>query len=163
MSEPRVTEPRDRPATRIERHAHVLWIDRGAGGRGRLRGGSQALSSLPVSLAHDETDQTGSHTTPGELLAAAQAGSFVVTLADLLARRGTPAGELAVDASCEIYESGSRRTVVGLRLCISGRGTGLDAAAFASLADEALARCPISQALSRAVTINIECRLEGST
>ena len=163
MSELLVTERQDRPATRIERHAYVLWIDQGAGGRGRVRGGSQALSSLPVSLAHDETDQSGSHTTPGELLAAAQAGSFVVTFADLLARRGTPARELAVDASCEIYESGSRRTVVGLQLRVFGRGPGLDAATFARLADEALARCPISRALSRAVTIGIECRLEGST
>jgi osmotically inducible protein OsmC len=163
MSEVRVTERQDGPATRLERHAHVLWIDHGDGGRGRLRGDSQAFSALPLSLAHDGFDPDGSHTTPGELLAAAQAASFVVTLADLLARRGTPARELAVDAICQVHENGPRRTVVGLRLRVAGRGTGLDAAAFAASADAALACCPISRALSAAVTISIEVHLAGNT
>jgi organic hydroperoxide reductase OsmC/OhrA len=161
MSEVRVTERQDGPA-RIERHAHVLWIDHGDGGRGRLRGDSQAFSALPLSLAQDGIDPGESHTTPGELLAAAQAASFVVTLADLLARRGTPARELAVDAICQVQEDGYRRTVVGLRLRVAGRGTGLDARGFAEFADAALACCPISQALSRAVTISIEV-LAGNT
>jgi lipoyl-dependent peroxiredoxin len=163
MSEVRVTERQGGPATRLERHAHVLWIDQGDGGRGRLRGDSRAFSALPLSLAHDEIDPGESHTTPGELLAAAQAASFVVTLADLLARRGTPARELAVDAICQVQEDGYRRTVVGLRLRVAGQGTGLDAAAFAGSADAALACCPISQALSRAVTISIQVHLAGNT
>jgi organic hydroperoxide reductase OsmC/OhrA len=160
MSEVRVTERQDGPATGVERHAHVLWVDHGDGGRGRVRSDSQAFSALPLSL--DETDLGESHTTPGELLAAAQAASFVVTLADLLARRGTPARELAVDAICQVQEDGYRRTVVGLRLRVAGRGTGLDARGFAEFADAALACCPISQALSRAVTISIEV-LAGNT
>jgi osmotically inducible protein OsmC len=163
MSEVRVTERQDDPATRIERHAHVLWIDHGDGGRGRLRGDSQAFSALPLSLAQDGIDPGESHTTPGELLAAALAGSFVVTLADLLARHGTPPRELAVDAFCQVHENGPRRTVVGLLLQVAGRGTGLDAAAFAASADAALACCPISQALSRAVTISIQAHLAGNT
>ena len=163
MSEVPVTERQGGPATRIERHAHVLWIDHGDGGRGRLRGDSRAFSALPLSHPRDERDPGEPHSTPGELLAAAQAASFVVTLADLLARRGTPARELAVDANCQVHESEARRTVVGLRLRVAGRGTGLDAAGFAGAADAALACCPISQALSRAVTISIEVHLEGNT
>ncbi|MGH2966379.1 MAG: OsmC family protein [Solirubrobacterales bacterium] len=163
MSEVPVTERQDGPATRIERQAHVLWIDHGDGGRGNLRGDSRAFSALPLSLGHDELDPGESHTTPGELLAAAQAASFVVTLADLLARRGTPARELTVDAICQVQEDGYRRTVVGLRLRVAGRGTALDAAAFAESADAAVACCPISHALSAAVTINVEAHLEGTT
>jgi lipoyl-dependent peroxiredoxin len=163
MSEVQVTERQDGPATRIERHAHVLWIDHGDGGRGRLRGDSQAFSALPLSLAHDGIDPDESHTTPGELLAAAQAASFVATLADLLTRRGTPARELTADAICQVKDNGTRRTVIGLRLLVAGRGTGLDAAAFAESADAALACCPISQALSHAVTISIEAHLAGNT
>jgi organic hydroperoxide reductase OsmC/OhrA len=68
-----------------------------------------------------------------------------------------------VDALCQVHENGTRRTVVGLRLRVAGRGTGLDAAAFAESADAALACCPISQALSRAVTISIDVHLAGNT
>lgn len=163
MAEVSVREPHDGAATRTERHAHVLWIDHWDGGRGRLRGDSRAFSALPLSLAHDELDPGESHTTPGELLAAAQAASFVVTLAELLARRGTPARELTVDAICQVQEDGYRRTVVGLRLRVAGRGTALDAVAFAESADAAVACCPISHALSAAVTVSVEAHLEGTT
>jgi lipoyl-dependent peroxiredoxin len=159
MPEVRARQRPDGRATRIERHAHVLWTDHGKGGRGRLRGESRAFSALPLSLVNGDRDPNESDTTPGELLAAAQAASFVVTLADVLVRRGTPASELAVDAICQIQEEGARRTVVGLRLRVAGRGTGLDAAAFAASADTALAQCPISHALSTAVTISIEVHL----
>jgi osmotically inducible protein OsmC len=162
MAEVPVTERQDAPASRIERHAHVLWIDHGDGGRGNLRGDSRAFSALPLSLAHDELDPGQSDTTPGELLAAAQAASFVVTLAELLARRGTPARELTVDAICQVKDDGTRRTVGGLRLRVGGRGAGLDSAAFAEFADTALACCPISRALSAAVTISIEVHLAGN-
>jgi organic hydroperoxide reductase OsmC/OhrA len=87
----------------------------------------------------------------------------VATLADLLTRRGTPARELTADAICQVKDNGTRRTVIGLRLLVAGRGTGLDAAAFAESADAALACCPISQALSHAVTISIEAHLAGNT
>jgi organic hydroperoxide reductase OsmC/OhrA len=163
MAEASVIERHDGAATPAERHAHVLWIDHGDGGRGNLRGDGKAFSALPLSLRHDERDPGKSYTTPGELLAAAQAASFAVTLADLLARRDTPARELAVDAICQVQEDGTRRTIVGLRLRVAGRVTGLDAAAFARSADAALACCPISLALSATVPISIEAHLAGHT
>jgi osmotically inducible protein OsmC len=150
-------------ATLIERRAHVLWIDlKGQGGRGRLSGHSRALGSTPISLA-EESDSDHAHTTPGELLAAAQSASFVATLADLLERRGKPARELAADSVCQIEDDGSGRRIVGLRLRVTGRGTGLDPAAFAESADAALACCPVSDALSAQIPISIEAALAGES
>jgi organic hydroperoxide reductase OsmC/OhrA len=163
MAEVSLRERHDGAATRTERHAHVLWIDHGDGGRGHLRGDSRAFSALPLSLANGELERGESHTTPGELLAAAQAASFAVTLADLLARRETPASELIVDAACHLTENGTTRTVVGLRLRVAGRGTSLDAAGFAQSAGAALACCPISLALNITVPISIETHVAGRT
>ena len=155
-----VKSARGRPT--VERHAHILWIDHGGGGHGYLRGDSRAFSPLPVSLA-DTTDSGSPDTTPGELLAAAVCSSFVVTLADLLARRGTPALELAVDATCQIEESECGRTISGLHLRVRGRGAGLEPESFADSADLALACCPISHALSATVTITIDADLARGT
>ena len=162
MSDTALTE-RGGAATSVERHAHVLWTDRGGGGCGRLGGGSRTFSALPISLADGEAAPNDSHTTPGELLAAALAASFAVTLADLLARRSAPAHELVVDATCQVQEAGSVRALNGLRLRLAGRGNALTAATFAESADAALACCPVSRALSATVPISVEAHLAGST
>ena len=162
MLETPVQERRTRAAATVERHAHILWIDHGRGGHGYLRGDSRAFSPLPVSLA-DTTGSGSPDTTPGELLAAAVCSSFVVTLADLLAQRGTPALELAVDAICQTENRDCGRTISGLRIRVRGRGAELEPESFADCADHALACCPISHALSATVTITIDADLAGGT
>ncbi len=152
----------ERAAATVDRHAHLLWIDHGGGGHGYVRGDSRAFSPLPVSPA-DTTDSGSPDTTPGELLAAAVCSSFAVTLADLLARRDTPALELAVDATCQIEESERGRTLSGLHLRVRGRGAGLDAESFADSAHLALACCPISHALDATVNITIDADLAPGT
>ncbi len=162
MLETPVQERRARAAATVERHAHILWIDHGRGGHGYLRGDSRAFSPLPVSLA-DTTGSGSPDTTPGELLAAAVCSSFVVTLADLLAQRGTPALELAVDATCQIEDRDCGRAIIGLHLRVRGRGAELEPESFVDCADLALASCPISHALSATVTVTIDADLARGT
>ena len=87
----------------------------------------------------------------------------MVTLADLLAQRGTPALELDVDATCQIEESECGGTISGLRLRVRGRGADLTPESFADSAQLALACCPISHALSATVTITIDADLAQGT
>ena len=143
---------------RIKRHAHVHWVHRPHGGQGHIRGDGKAFSSLPLSLA-DEHDSRRAHTTPGELVAAAMSASFAATLADLLARGGTPATELTVDGTCHLDDHESGRSIAGLHIQVSARGTGLDAQGFADYADRALACCPVSHALSAEVEIRVDARV----
>lgn len=144
--------------SRIRRHAHVRWVHHPDGGQGHIRGDGKAFSSLPLSLA-DEQDARRAHTTPGELVAAAMSASFAATLADLLARNGTPAKELTVDGTCELLDRGSDRSITGLQLQVSARGTGLGSGDFTDIADRALARCPVSHALSAEVAISVDARV----
>lgn len=162
MLEAPVQQRQGHMAATVERHAHILWIDHGRGGHGYLRADSPAFSALPVSLA-DTTDPGSADTTPGELLAASVCSSFVVTLADLLAQRGTPALELAADATCQIEDKDCGRTISGLQLRVRGRGAGLEPESFAESAHLALACCPISHALSATVTIAIDADLARGT
>ena len=143
---------------RIRRHAHVHWIHHADGGQGHIRGDGKAFSSLPLSLA-DEHDSRRAHTTPGELVAAAMSASFAATLADLLARGGTPAQELTVDGTCQLDDGEAGRSITGLHVQASARGTGLDDEAFADCANRALACCPVSHALSAEIAISIEARV----
>jgi lipoyl-dependent peroxiredoxin len=161
MLETPVQEREERSVAEVERHAHILWIDHGYGGHGYLRGDSQAFSPLPVSLADTGSDPPDA--TPGELLAAAHCSSFVVTLADLLAQRGSPARELSVDTSCQIEDTECGRTISGLHVRVRGRGAELQPGSFAECADLALACCPVSHALSAAVTITVDAELDRGT
>jgi lipoyl-dependent peroxiredoxin len=160
MAEPSPGKP---AGTRtIDRRAHVFWVADERGGSGRLRADTHAFSSLPMSLAGD-LPPGHEATTPGELLAAAQSASFVVTLAELLARDGTPARELAVDATCEIRENAAgARAIAVLNVHVSARAQGLDGPKFKERAEAALATCPISNALSASVPISLDAQLLGA-
>jgi lipoyl-dependent peroxiredoxin len=147
-----------RAAETVERHAHILWTDLGSGGHGYLRADSRAFSPLPVSPA-GRSHRGSPDTTPGELLAAAVCSSFAVTLAELLARRETPAQELAVDATCELAESQSGQTISGIHLRVRRRGAGLEPDWFAESVQLALARCPVSHSLSATVDITVDADL----
>jgi osmotically inducible protein OsmC len=162
MLETPVQQRQPRAAATVERHAHILWIDHGDGGHGYLRGDSRAFSALPISLA-DTSGSSFPDTTPSELLAAAVCSSFVVTLADLLALRDTPALELEVDAACQLEEREFGQTISGLHLRVRGRGAGLEPGSFADFADLALECCPISQALGATVAITIDAGLARGT
>jgi lipoyl-dependent peroxiredoxin len=143
---------------RVKRHAHVHWTHHADGGHGHIRGDGKAFSALPLSIA-DEQDTRRAHTTPGELVAAAMSASFAATVADLLAQGGTPAKELTVDGTCQLDDRGSGRSISGLHIYVTARGTGLDADDFANCADRALACCPVSHALSAEVAISMDARV----
>jgi organic hydroperoxide reductase OsmC/OhrA len=158
MLEAPLQERQERAAATVERRAHIRWIDHGAGGHGYLRGDSRAFSALPLSLT-DTGGASSPDTTPGELLAAAQCASFVVTLADLLAQRRTPALELTVDATCETEGGECGGKIRGLHVCVRGRGAGLESVSFADSAKLALACCPTSHALGATVRITLDADL----
>lgn len=149
-------------ARTIDRHAHVFWVADEHGGSGRLRADTHAFTALPMSLDH-ELPPGHEATTPGELLAAAQSASYVVTLAGVLAGDGTPARELAVDTICELREDAAGRHLVALQVHVLGRGQALGDARFEERAQAALERCPISRAIGATVPISLDAQvLDGS-
>jgi lipoyl-dependent peroxiredoxin len=84
---------------RIERSATVTWEGNVARGIGTISGDTGAFSALPFSLPTRIGAAEGK-TSPEELLAAAHAGCFAMSLASELTAAGTPPEHLEVD--CQI-------------------------------------------------------------
>jgi osmotically inducible protein OsmC len=144
----------DKDAT-VGHRARVLWVNRGNGAHARLRAESQPLSSRPLSVTGKD-DPRDPATSAGELLAAAHCSSYAVTLGELLAERGLYVREFTVDATCHLQHGPAGRTNGPVQLTVRGRGSRLDRGAFAAVAQDALSRCPVSNALSGASTITID-------
>ena len=143
------------------RTAEVSWNGSLIEGTGTIDGvTSGALARLPVTWA-SRTEAADGRTSPEELLAAAHASCFAMAFSGSLARNGTPPASLAVRATVTFDRLEAGWRVVSSALAVRGTVPGLDAAAFARLADAAKDGCPISQALKGNVALSFEATLDG--
>src|SRR6476620_4568786 len=97
---------------RVQREANVTWEGNVARGSGAISGATGTFSGLPYSLAA-RIEKTDGKTSPEELLAAAHAACFAMSLAGELAGAGTPVEHLDVRATVTLdqVEDGSHRIV----------------------------------------------------
>lgn len=144
------------------REATVVWEGTLGGGSGALQAGG-ALGETPVDWASSEEQADGS-TSPEQLLAAAEAGCYAMTLALALTRRGHPADRLEVGASCTLDRTGDEDEheyrVAQIDLQVRGRVPGMDQEAFEEVARHADQQCPISVALRGNVEVRLTTVLE---
>lgn len=142
------------------RTAEVSWSGDLQSGSGMiLYVSSGAVARLPVSWAA-RTEEHGGRTSPEELLAAAHASCFSMALSSRLGKNGTPPENLQVTAKVTFDNDGRGWRVVGSALSVRGRVTGIDAAKFGELAEDAKENCPISQALKGNVDLTVDASLE---
>ncbi len=91
------------------------------------------------------TEEANGKTSPEELLAAAQAACYSMSLANVLAGAGTPPTSIDTTAHAT-FQPG--QGITGIRLEVTGSVPGISAEQFAEAADKAKAACPVSQALT---------------
>ena len=105
---------------RIERIAEAVWQGRSASGSGTIAGRSSGAFELPYSEPTRVADPAG-QTSPEELIAAAHAGCFAMSLAaELSALRFEPS-RLSVTATCVMDEvEGKGHLVVASNLGVEG-------------------------------------------
>jgi len=140
---------------RIERTAETIWEGNLARGAGAMSAGSGAFSQLGYSLP-TRIGQPEGKTSPEELLAAAHAGCFAMQLSLGLSTAGHPPERLETSARVAFQ---APEGITGIRLSVTGRVPGIDAAAFAAAVEDARANCPVSRALA-AVPISVEATLQ---
>jgi len=146
------------------RDATVIWEGTLGGGSGTVRSVAGGSEALPMDWASTDREADGT-TSPEELLAAAEAGCYAMTLALALTRRGTPADRLEVTAECTIDRTGEddphEYRIASLALDVRGTVPQLegDAARFAELARHADEQCPISAALRGNVDVAVTATL----
>ena len=133
------------------RHAHTQWNGSLMEGSGTVTFQSSGLGTFPVTWAARSAEPAGL-TSPEELIAAAHSTCFSMALSNGLAKAGTPPMSLETSAEVDFTPGVG---ITGIRLAVTGRVPGLDAAGFQAAAEQAKVNCPVSKALA-AVDITLK-------
>jgi osmotically inducible protein OsmC len=144
----------------FERHADVDWTGSVMEGKGEAKAGTGAFT-LPVSFPARVGDP-GGKTSPEELIAGAHATCLSMALSHGLASAGTPPTTLTTEAVCTFGQLDEGFGITSMRLTVRGVVEGLDDAGFKAAAEQAVADCPVSRALSGNVEISLDAALEGA-
>jgi len=136
----------------FKRHATAHWEGDLKTGQGRM---STPQSGLFDGTRYSYNTRFGEEkgTNPEELLAAAHAGCFSMALGFMLQNAGFTANRIDTRADVQM-ETTPGPTATGVHLTVTASVPGIDAAAFAGIADNAKANCVISRALSIPVTLD---------
>jgi lipoyl-dependent peroxiredoxin len=143
---------------RVTRTAQASWQGTVPDGGGRIGLGSGAYEG-PFSL-RARIEDVERATNPEELIAAAEAGCFTMSLANLLGEAGHPPQELHTTAHVRLEQLEQGFTITRIDLSAVGEVAGVDAATFARLAEQAKATCPVSRALA-GTELALDARLAG--
>jgi lipoyl-dependent peroxiredoxin len=143
----------------IRRRARSSWSGTVPEGGGEIAVQSGAFTS--AFTLHGRMDADVAQTNPEELIGAAQAGCFTMSLADLLSTAGHPPARLETKAMVQLEQLDAGFSITRIALETIGQVDGMDAEAFVSLAEQAKATCPISRALA-GTEITLTARLEGA-
>ena len=148
---------------RVQREAQVTWAGNVARGSGAISAATGAFEQLPYSLA-TRVEKVDGKTSPEELLAAAHAACYAMSLAGELAGAGHAPEHLDVRATVTLdqVEDGSHR-IVASELRARARVTGIDDGALQEAAAAADRGCTFSKLIQASGTVTVNATLEGGT
>jgi lipoyl-dependent peroxiredoxin len=134
------------------RKARAVWRGTGRGGGGKVSTESGVLAWTPYSFRTRFGDEKG--TNPEELIAAAHAECFSMTLAFVLQGAAYAPTELDVEAAVTIEPEGQGFRISRSALTLWAQVPGLDEATFARMVRDAEKGCPVSKVLNAAITVD---------
>jgi osmotically inducible protein OsmC len=144
---------------RIERIAEAVWEGRVATGSGTIAGRSSGAFDLGYSVPTRIGDPAG-QTSPEELIAAAQAGCFAMSLASEISKLHAELRRVSVTATCVMDEvEGKGHLVVASNLEVKAEVPGLDESAFHEAVGRADAGCPISTLIRCSASVSVSAEL----
>jgi osmotically inducible protein OsmC len=148
---------------RVQREANVTWDGNLARGSGGITAATGAFEGLPFSLA-SRVEQPAGKTSPEELLAAAHAACYSMSLAGELTSSGSPPEQLDVTATVTLdeVEDGSHR-IVASDVVARARVPGIDEAALQGVAEVADRGCPFSALIRASGRVTVHATLQGGT
>ena len=146
---------------RVTRSAQASWQGTVPEGGGRIALGSGAFEG-PFTL-RARVEDVERATNPEELIGAAEAGCFTMSLANLLSEAGHPPRRSAHDRARPARAARRRASRSrGSSSTTVGDVPGVDAATFERLAEQAKATCPVSRALA-GTEITLEATLRSAS
>ncbi|MFP4635504.1 MAG: OsmC family protein [Nitriliruptoraceae bacterium] len=138
------------------RTSSAQWQGDLKSGNGELALGSGAFTGSYSFASRFEEDEG---TNPEELIAAAHAACFSMSLANLLAKDGKPADSVRTEATVHLDRVEGAPTITRIELSTVGRVPGIDEIAFRETAEVAKAGCIVSR-LVAAAEIELDATLE---
>ena len=147
----------------MQRSADVTWEGNVARGSGTISAATGAFAELPYSLAA-RIEKPDGKTSPEELLAAAHAACYAMSLAGELAGEGSPPEHLDVHATVTLdqVEDGSHR-IVASELLARARVKEMDKETLDRLAQSASGGCPFTKLIEASAKVTVNATLEGET
>jgi lipoyl-dependent peroxiredoxin len=103
--------------------------------------------------------EEGEGTNPEELIAAAHAACFSMSLGNVMAQHGHPAESVRTVAKVHLRQTDAGPAIQQIELETEGRVPGIDQAHFEEHAEEAKKGCPVSRALAGVDEITLTARL----
>ena len=134
-----------------------------ARGNGAITAATGAFDHLPYSLA-SRVEKPDGKTSPEELLAAAHAACYAMSLAGELSSAGSPPEHLDVQATVTLdqVEDGSHR-IVASELRARARVIEMDQETLDRLAQSASEGCPFSKLIEASAQVMVTATLEGDS
>jgi lipoyl-dependent peroxiredoxin len=137
-----------RPYTR---KASVLWLGSRQRGKGAINTPSAVLNQAPYSPGGDVKQR---RTNPAELLAAAHASSFSMTLAHELGEAGYRPRQIDTTAAVTMEDHAAGWTLTQIYLDVVATVPKVAECDFVDAALRARANCPVSRALNPNISMN---------
>ncbi len=142
----------------FERKAGVLWTGDLRTGNGLISTESKALFELPYSYQTRFEDKVGFN--PEELIAAAHAACFSMSVASTLKKNGFTPVQTETTATCTfVVKSDGPPEITKMRLHVRCEVPDIDEAKFEQLVAEADKGCPVSNLLRNGLKIEITTTL----
>jgi lipoyl-dependent peroxiredoxin len=134
--------------------ATAQWEGSLKDGRGSMK--PAHASEIPFSLTTRFQGAAGSN--PEELIGAALSGCFSMALSAALGKEGLTPSSIQTSADVFLEKEGEGFKIAKIELSTKATVPGIDAAKFATVAEETKKGCPVSKALA-GTTINLKAAL----
>lgn len=136
----------------MKRTSKAHWKGTLKDGKGEISSQSGTLTQTPYSFK--ARFESGIGTNPEELIAAAHAGCFTMSVSAVLERAGFKANDLDTEAILDVDLANLKINGIHLQLKAS-KIDGVSAEAFQEIAEGAKANCIVSKALSVPITLSV--------
>lgn len=141
-----------------DRTASTVWEGSLADGKGSTTFESSNIGTFDVSWP-SRTEEPNGRTSPEELVAAAHASCYSMALAGDIGRAGGTPQLLETSATVTFDKTDGGWTVTRVALKVRGTVEGMDASAFAKVAQAAKDGCPVSKLIAGNTELTLDAAL----
>jgi lipoyl-dependent peroxiredoxin len=142
----------------VSRSAEVAWTGSAQAGTGLITTPSGVLAETPVTFV-TRTGEPDGHTSPEELIAAAHASCFAMSLAGALGTAGIAftSADVAATLTMGRVDGVPRLTAAVVEVVVAGDD--LRSSAVQAAVEAADARCPVSTALRATMPVTVSAHI----